>query len=84
MPGQFLGTPDYQTVATAFGGHGERVEKAEDIAPALKRAIASGKPAVVNVIVDPHVASATDLGFAGVMSAVYGADGKGGAKNTEG
>ena len=72
MPGQDLGTPDYQQVATAFGGHGERVERAEDIAPALRRALASGLPAIVNVIVDPYVASATHLGFAGVMSASYG------------
>ena len=72
MPGQDLGTPDYHLVATAFGGHGERVERAEDIAPALRRAIASGLPAIVNVIVDPYVASATHLGFAGVMSASYG------------
>ncbi|MBU6266584.1 MAG: thiamine pyrophosphate-binding protein [Sphingomonadales bacterium] len=72
MPGQHLGTPDYQQVATAFGGHGERVERAADIAPAIARAIASGKPAIVNVIVDPHVASATHLGFAGVMSSSYG------------
>ncbi|MEY4159408.1 MAG: hypothetical protein RLZZ136_29 [Pseudomonadota bacterium] len=75
MPGQDLGTPDYQMVATAFGGYGERVERAEDIAPALQRAIASGLPAILNVIVDPYVASATHLGFAGVMSASYG-DGK--------
>lgn len=72
MPGQDLGTPDYQMVAAAFGGHGERVERAGDIGPALRRAIASGKPAIVNVIVDEHVASATHLGFAGVMSASYG------------
>lgn len=72
MPGQDLGTPDYQLVATAFGGHGERVERVADIAPALQRAIASGLPAIINVIVDPYVASATHLGFAGVMSASYG------------
>jgi len=71
MPGQHLGTPDYQMVATAFGGYGERVETADEIAPALRRAIDSGLPAIVNVIVDPYVASATDLGFAGVMSQVY-------------
>ena len=72
MPGQDLGTPDYQMLATAFGGYGERVERAADIAPALRRAIASGLPAILNVIVDPYVASATHLGFAGVMSASYG------------
>ncbi len=73
MPGQDLGTPDYQMVATAFGGYGERVEKVEDIAPALRRAIASGLPSILNVIVDPYVASATHLGFAGVMSSSYDA-----------
>ncbi len=72
MPGQDLGTPDYHLVATAFGGFGERVERAEEIAPALARAIASGLPAILNVIVDPYVASATHLGFAGVMSSSYG------------
>jgi thiamine pyrophosphate-dependent acetolactate synthase large subunit-like protein len=72
MPGQDLGTPDYQMIATAFGGYGERVERVDDIAPALRRALASGLPAIVNVIVDPYVASATHLGFAGVMSASYG------------
>ena len=72
MPGQDLGTPDYHLVATAFGGFGERVERAEDIAPALQRAVASGLPAILNVIVDPYVASATHLGFAGVMSSSYG------------
>ena len=77
MPGQDLGTPDYQLVATAFGGYGERVERAEDIAPALKRALASGLPAIINVIVDQYVASATHLGFAGVMSASYGEGKKG-------
>ncbi len=71
MPGQDLGTPDYQMLATAFGGYGERVEKVEDIAPALRRAIDSGRPAILNVIVDPYVHSATDMGFAGVMSQVY-------------
>lgn len=36
----------------ALGAHGEYVERSEDLAPALKRAFASGKPAVVNVIAD--------------------------------
>ena len=77
MPGQDLGTPDYHLVAAAFGGHGERVERADDIAPALQRALASGLPAILNVIVDPYVASATHLGFAGVMSSSYGEGKKG-------
>ncbi|MBB6306471.1 thiamine pyrophosphate-binding protein [Xanthobacter tagetidis] len=36
----------------ALGAHGEFVERSEDLEPALRRAFASGKPAVVNVIAD--------------------------------
>ena len=42
-----------------FGAHGEYVEKPEDIHPALERAVASGNPAVGNVIVDPKAQSST-------------------------
>ncbi|MBW2243978.1 MAG: thiamine pyrophosphate-binding protein [Deltaproteobacteria bacterium] len=65
MPGQHLGYSDYQRVCEAFGGYGERVEKADEIRPALERALASGRPAVVNVIVDMFAPSATQMGFAG-------------------
>lgn len=44
---------DYAAMARAFGGHGERVERAADIVPALKRAIAAtreGTPALVEFI----------------------------------
>ena len=36
----------------AFGAHGEYVERSEHLAPALRRALDSGKPAVVNVVAD--------------------------------
>ena len=39
----------YDKWAEGFGGHGEFVEKPGDIRPALERALASGKPACVNV-----------------------------------
>jgi acetolactate synthase-1/2/3 large subunit len=39
----------YEKVVEALGGHGEYVERVEDIGPALERAFASGKPALVNV-----------------------------------
>lgn len=42
----------YELVATALGGHGELVENAADLPAALERAIASGKPAVVNVMIE--------------------------------
>jgi acetolactate synthase-1/2/3 large subunit len=41
-------------VVEALGGHGEFVERPQDIRPALERAFASGKPACVNVITDPE------------------------------
>ncbi|MFF0041249.1 thiamine pyrophosphate-binding protein [Streptomyces mirabilis] len=44
-------------VAEGFGCHGEYVERDEDIAPAIKRAYASGKPGVVHVAVDPKANS---------------------------
>jgi acetolactate synthase-1/2/3 large subunit len=40
-------TPDYVTISKAFGAYSERVEKLEDIQPALERARQSGKTAVV-------------------------------------
>lgn len=42
----------YDQMVEALGGHGELVEKPEDIQPALERAFASGKPALVNVILE--------------------------------
>ena len=39
----------YDRVVEALGGHGENVEKAADIRPALERALAAGKPALVNI-----------------------------------
>ena len=51
---------DYAAVARAFGCHGEWVTEAEQIRPALDRAVASGLPAVVDVRVRfvPHPALA--------------------------
>jgi len=39
----------YERVVEALGGHGEYVERPEDIRPALSRALAAGKPALVNI-----------------------------------
>lgn len=43
--------------AESFGAHGEFVEKAENLAPAVERALASGKPAVIHVEVDQMASS---------------------------
>ncbi|HID89313.1 MAG TPA: thiamine pyrophosphate-binding protein, partial [Anaerolineae bacterium] len=45
----------YDQVAKAMGCWGERVEDPAEITPALERAVSSGKPAVLDVIVDPWV-----------------------------
>ena len=44
----------YERLCDVFGGHAEHVERPEDIAPALERALASGEPAIVNVMLDPE------------------------------
>ncbi len=45
----------YDQVVEALGCHAELVEKPGDLRPALDRAFASGKPALVNVLTDPEV-----------------------------
>lgn len=42
-------SPDFAAVARAFGVDGVRVERAEDFKPALERAMASGRPCVIDV-----------------------------------
>ena len=42
----------YDQVAIAFGGHGEFVTEAAQLLPAVERAMASGKPACVNVMIE--------------------------------
>jgi thiamine pyrophosphate-dependent acetolactate synthase large subunit-like protein len=50
----------FDKTAESFGAHGEYVEREEDIGPAIARAMASGKPAVIQVPVDP-VSHARDV-----------------------
>jgi acetolactate synthase-1/2/3 large subunit len=42
----------YDEVARAFGGFGEHVESPDEVLPAVRRAIASGLPAVVDVTIE--------------------------------
>ena len=53
--GRNLGFTRYDLMFGAIGCHAEFADKPDQIAPAIKRAIASGKPAVVNVITDATV-----------------------------
>ena len=45
----------YDRMVEALGGHGELVERPEDVKGALERAFAAGRPALVNVLTDPSV-----------------------------
>ncbi len=45
----------YDQVVAALGGHGELVERPDELRPALERAFAAGVPALVNVLTDPDV-----------------------------
>src|SRR3954454_9363793 len=46
----------YDEVVRALGGHGELVERPDDLRPALEGALGAGRPALVNVLTDPAVA----------------------------
>jgi acetolactate synthase-1/2/3 large subunit len=59
--GTFYANPDFAAFARLLGAHGERVEREEDVAGALRRALASGLPAVVDVIQDRHEGLPDDL-----------------------
>ncbi|UCI09834.1 thiamine pyrophosphate-binding protein [Mesorhizobium sp. B1-1-8] len=54
-----LKNPDFAALARAYGGHGELVEKTADFAPAFERARASGKPAIVEIRLDPEAITPT-------------------------
>ncbi|MEW6666896.1 MAG: thiamine pyrophosphate-binding protein [Thermodesulfobacteriota bacterium] len=58
-PGRHLGRTRYDRMARELGAHGEFVEKPQEIRPALERALASGKPAVVNVMTDDKARAQT-------------------------
>jgi acetolactate synthase I/II/III large subunit len=44
----------YDKVVESLGGHGEMVDRPDEIKPALERAFRSGLPACINVICDPE------------------------------
>ncbi|MGD9914174.1 MAG: thiamine pyrophosphate-binding protein [Rhizobiaceae bacterium] len=57
-PGRVVATdlknPDFAALARAYGGHGEVVETTADFAPAFERARTSGKPAIIEIRLDPQ------------------------------
>lgn len=62
-PGRVSGTrlvnPDFAAMARSFGGHAETVTTTDDFAPAFERAQASGKPALLHVMIDPEAITPT-------------------------
>jgi acetolactate synthase-1/2/3 large subunit len=57
-PGRVSGTdltnPDFAAYAKAFGAHGETVRRTEDFPAAFERALAAGKPAILELVIDPE------------------------------
>ncbi|HSI97417.1 MAG TPA: thiamine pyrophosphate-dependent enzyme, partial [Gaiellaceae bacterium] len=57
-PGRAIGTglrnPDFPVLAQAYGAYSERVERTGDFEPAFERALVSGKPALLELPVDPE------------------------------
>ena len=62
-PGNVIATdltnPDFMLFGQSFGAHGERVKKTEDFAAAFDRAKQSGKPAIIELIVDAEAITPT-------------------------
>ncbi len=48
-------SPDFKAIAEGFGCFAQKVEKGEEIKPALKKAFDSGRPSVIEVIVERDV-----------------------------
>ena len=63
-PQKYLGFTRYDKMLEGLGGYGEYVEQPGDVRPALERAYASGKPAIVNVKVDQFAKASTQIGLA--------------------
>ncbi len=57
-PGRVSGTaltnPDFAKLIEAYGGHGETVTETAQFAPAFRRAVDSGRPAVIELVMDPE------------------------------
>jgi acetolactate synthase-1/2/3 large subunit len=58
FPGRVVGTelrnPDFAALAEAHGAHGETVERTEDFAAAVERALAARRPALLALRVEPE------------------------------
>jgi len=48
-----LQNPDFVKFAESLGAYGERVENPRDIKSSIKRAFESGKPSIIDIVIDP-------------------------------
>jgi acetolactate synthase-1/2/3 large subunit len=60
-PGRVVATqlhnPDFVAYALAFGGYGALVEKTSDFPAAFAQAVATGKPSIIHLKIDPEAIS---------------------------
>ncbi len=59
---------DYHRVAEGFGAFGVRVESIDKVGQAVADALASGRPACVNLITDPSISHPVTAGMVGVVT----------------
>jgi acetolactate synthase-1/2/3 large subunit len=52
--GTALNNPDFAALARAYGAHGEVVERTADFAAAFERAMSCGRPALLELRIDPE------------------------------
>lgn len=57
----------YEKIVSMWDGHGERVTDPEEIVPAIRRAVANGKPSIINVEVDKVSLSPMIAGYANMV-----------------
>jgi acetolactate synthase-1/2/3 large subunit len=57
-PGRVMATtlanPDFAALARSYGAHGEIVTETEQFRPAFRRALAAGRPALIELRIDPE------------------------------
>jgi acetolactate synthase-1/2/3 large subunit len=54
VSGTGIANPDFVALARSLGGHAERVERTEDFPAAFQRAVDAGRPALIEIRVDPR------------------------------
>lgn len=63
-----LGGTNFSAIAGGFGCYSERVTKFADVAPAMRRALDSGRPALVEIMTDPDVVHPITIGMLGQVA----------------